>query len=215
MTKTQTLKTLAAAVALGGFAAAANAQVAGSFDSMVDSIATDNLAAEFTGVAVNTDVATISGDITIQMTGSNGLQDIDTSNVTNQSITGGNTLEDTTITDLSEITAATTSAFGDVASVAAGAINEATLDLTQTGSSVVNNAAANTSDTSSTTDSTTLAGSAIGAVTGAFNSASITGDVAVTITGGNVTGGAIGTTAAGAINTSAITAAFVGTGATD
>ena len=100
--------------------------------------------------------------------------------------------------------------FGEVSTVAAGAINDSQVNLTQTGSlaaSAVNSSAGSAAFAGSASNTT---GTAFSAVQGAFNSASIIGTIDVNMA--NASGGAtsVGTVAAGAINAGGISATFIG-----
>jgi len=105
--------------------------------------------------------------------------------------------------------------FGDVTTVAAGAINESTMTLTETGAIASASAKDIAGSASVDINSSNTVGSQVGALTGALNTASIDGSVNIDMVNASGGGASIGTTAAGAINTSELTATFVGGGAAE
>ena len=116
----------------------------------------------------------------------------------------------TTDTSLDTTTEATTATVGDISTAALGAVLSGDIDVTETAGSI---AAASGSTAGSTTADATFAsdiGSGVGVISVAANLASIDGSVTAAVTGGNTNFGTIGTTAAGAINSSGILAKVVG-----
>lgn len=100
--------------------------------------------------------------------------------------------------------------FGDLSTLAAGAVNDTTTDLTEEAGSIVASSGGFTTATESNASFEALSGAGTIVLSGATNFASIDGGVQVITGGGNMDGGAISTTAAGAISTADITATFFG-----
>ncbi len=167
-------------------------------------ISATNITAPFAGanakfLSIGENLANIDGSISVTVGGQNGgtNEEINVDPVT------GNftTLEDTM--------AATTATFGDMATTAAGALSNTTTNLTEAAAVFDSSADAATSNTSSMAADMTEVGGGIGVSTGAFNSGLIDGGISVSVDAGNTAIGSLSTTAAGAINTADITAAFV------
>jgi len=225
-------------------ASAASAQVAASFDNLVDQVlgATDT---DFISASVN--LSDINGSIDITGGSDNAPGDTasDTSNSSTSNIdnTVSNAIDNSTLNEISDatgsssdavnaidntVTTATTATtdstteatsaafasvtqnFGEVSSVAAGAINDSTGTFTETGSLASVDIDTNTINTafSGVADNTT--GGGIGSVNTAVNLGSIDGSITMALTNANVGATSIGSVAAGSINTSDITATFVG-----
>ncbi|WP_284266346.1 hypothetical protein [Roseicyclus amphidinii] len=100
--------------------------------------------------------------------------------------------------------------FGDLSTLAAGAVNDTTTDLTEEAGSIVASSGGFTTSTESNASFEALSGAGTIVLSGATNFATIDGGVQVITGGGNMDGGAISTTAAGAISTADITATFFG-----
>jgi hypothetical protein len=239
------IKMILPLTAAGLFAAsAASAQVAASFDNLVDQVlgATDtdfisasvNLAAingsiDITAGSDNTPGDTASDSSTsstssIDETVSNAIDNstlLETSDATGSTSDAVNAIDnsvtnaitnttDSTTEASSEAFAAVTQNFGDVSSVAAGAINDSTATITETGSLAsvdINTNAINTAFSGVASNTT---GGGIGSVSTAVNLGGIDGSISMALTNANVGATSIGSVAAGSINTSDITATFVG-----
>ncbi|MBF9060880.1 hypothetical protein HKCCSP123_16985 [Rhodobacterales bacterium HKCCSP123] len=115
-----------------------------------------------------------------------------------------------TMSDTSTTTQATTATFGNVATLAAGAVNSTTTDIIETGSVTNSFSDAFTSDTGSSASFDQTIGSGVIVISGATNLPDIDGSVSVNVIAGNVNGGDIGTTVVGATSTADISAEFVG-----
>lgn len=100
--------------------------------------------------------------------------------------------------------------FGDVSSVAAGAINDSTKTLSETGSLASVDIDSSTGSTAFGGLASNTTGDGIGSLDGALNVASVNGSINMAVTNANVNASSVGSTAAGAINTSEVTATFVG-----
>jgi hypothetical protein len=204
-----------------------------SFDNMVDQVLGTvlevNTDAAFLSSAVN--IEAVNGSIDISSSATNGPGEsvingdsfnitIDDLSATGTDILGSgiNSIDGSgSFTDTSggttETFAAVTQSFGDLTTVAAGAINDGTANLTETAADASVNAEAISSSTSTSIESLNNTGSTIGSANVALNTALIDGSVVANMTDTSATVGAISTTAAGAINTSDVTATFIGTGA--
>ena len=247
------LKVLFPLVAAGVMASSAgSAQVATSFDSIVDEVLTgDNVANFFVG-AVNTSFVSASVDISVNVSAlnstssnlssvtstENSLYD-DTETFTDVSASGGggtlggnvfglgagdvsgsaefadlassisttaNSVTSSASVSLSEVV----SNFGEVSTVAAGAVNDVDITLTQVGDTAIVDADYAAGSVGTGIVSTNITGGPIGVIFGALNFAPIDGGVNMDFT--NAAGGATGiaTTAVGALNTGSLTATFVG-----
>jgi hypothetical protein len=207
-----------------------------SFDNMVDQILGTvdgvNTDAAFLSSAVNIEEVTGSIDISSSASNTPGSSivegesleiTIDNLSATSlepggilglgiNSIDGSGSFTDTT-GGTTDTFAAVTQSFGDLTTVAAGAINDGTANLTETAADASVNAEAISSSTSTSIESLNNTGSTIGSANVALNTALIDGSVVANMTDTSATVGAISTTAAGAINTSDVTATFIGTGA--
>lgn len=213
-------KFLAATAMAAVFAIPASAQVADSFDNLVDTVLDETNASFFSG-AVNTAVVDGSVNITAGVEAAAGTTDLivstATTNIQDDSISsdeGGFADVSTEIEESTVAFASTTNEitqeFGDVSSVAAGAISDSTLELDQTGAtatSAVNNSAGGSSFIADASDVT---GEAFGVMQGALNTANIDGSINMETVNANVVADSVGSVAAGAINTGSITATFVG-----
>ncbi len=103
----------------------------------------------------------------------------------------------------------TTVALGDVSATALGAVNNGTVDLTETAGSINTSSSAATSSTDSAANYAMAAGTGVSVEQIAANTGEITGTATINFSG-NGSIGEVGTTAAGAINTSTVTAAITG-----
>lgn len=182
------------AAGLVAAASGANAQVV---DTAAIVAPFDGATAKFLSIGEN--IADINGSVTVDVGGSNGF-DLEVAAAL-AGLPAGVALEINSLP--------TTATFGNIATVAAGAISDTTTDLDQAASEVASHASASTSNTASAASDIASAGSAIGVSTGAFNSGLINGSVLVSVAAGNTAFGGISTTAAGAINTADLTAKFV------
>ncbi len=129
------------------------------------------------------------------------------------SLTGVSVDFSETLSEL-ETTLATTATFGDIASTAIGAVNDTTADVTEMAATVSTSSASNSSSTAANASFDSSFGSGLLILSGATNAADIAGAVDIAVDAGNTNFGAVGTTAAGAINTGNIIAQFVGTDTT-
>lgn len=210
-----------AALMLAGTASAQ--VVAQSFDNLVDQVLADTNAAMFAG-AVNT--AEVDGSINITAGAilppgaqniSESFESVSLSNAQDGSIPAENSSEDRELGSFSAAISVgeVTQDFGEVATLAAGAVNDAEFNLNETGATSAASAEAFTSNTGINAAADALQGSDIGIVTGALNTADIDGSVSMATPNASVIAEGVGTTAAGAISTSSITASFVGGEAPD
>lgn len=252
------LKVLFPLVAAGVMASSAgSAQVAASFDNLVDQVLPgDNMANFFVG-AFNTNFVSAGVDISVSVSALNStsnsassetetfntLVDL-TDTLTNVSASGGpggsggnvfdlgaagqsfadisgsatfadltssvssttNSVSESSAANLSEVV----SNFGEVSTVAAGAVNDVDITLTQVGDTAIVDADYAAGSVGTGILSTNITGGPIGVIMGALNVAPIDGSVVMSFT--NAAGGAtsIATTALGALNTGSLTATFVG-----
>ena len=100
--------------------------------------------------------------------------------------------------------------FGDVASTAIGAMSDATQDITETGATISDSAAANTTNTASSADFASATGSGVSSLTFAINDGGIDGSTTIGLAGGSIDFDSVKATAVGSLNTSDVTAAFLG-----
>ena len=110
----------------------------------------------------------------------------------------------------SEAAAATTQSFGDVATVAAGALNTADFTVAEAAGSTGATAAGSTATTVSESTEDLMTGSGLLAMGDAMNTATINGSVSARLEGGDVVFNSINTVAAGALNTVTVDASVVG-----
>lgn len=191
---------------------AASAQVAASFDGLVDGVLAETNAAFFSSavnvsdidasVSITAGLGTVAGSASESVTEStdNATSDID-----------GSTREITSnVTEAASATDGVSQNFGDISTVAAGAISDSTMTLNETGALASSAITTSSGLTDFSGNASNTAGGTVGVVQGALNTGSINSSVNVAMA--NAAGGAtaIGTVAAGAINTGAITATFVG-----
>jgi hypothetical protein len=100
--------------------------------------------------------------------------------------------------------------FGDVSSLAVGAVNQIDMDVTMSGASSITDLAANTTDTASTAVLNALEAASVVGTTIAWNNADIDGSANIDLGMTSASFSSIGTTAAGAINTGTITSMING-----
>lgn len=170
----------------------------------------------FTNIAVNT--AEIQGGIDISAGGQNGGTDDESFTAgfdgLGVSVVGGGSLNVAGFEwdEVDEATTfATTTSFGALSTLAAGAVNETITVLTENPAVIgsgSDTAAVGLTNASAEFDQSFGSGTFV--LSGAYNDADIFGDVTVEVAAGNSDFGSISTTAAGAINTGNITATFVG-----
>lgn len=218
---------LAATAVVALTAGAASAQsVTEVFDSLIyETLDLEGVGSPFAGIAVN--LGDIDSSITIDAGdlagGELSFSDLDvlidagTSSSEGSSTEGGaeqlSTLDaviEASTTEVEVKVNASTNVFGDVSTVAAGAINTYTADLTETGATVASSADAATTSTSAAAEFASTTGEGVGAMTLSANLADINAAIDVNLGSGNNSFTSIGTVGAGAINTSNITAVFVG-----
>ncbi|PQO22724.1 hypothetical protein C2I36_11430 [Rhodobacteraceae bacterium WD3A24] len=113
-------------------------------------------------------------------------------------------------TSLTENGGMTSQEFGAVSALAAGAVNDTTLAITEVAGTVSTAAEAATSNTSSSSSFDLATGSGVSGFGYAGNEGIIDGSATINLAGGNIGFESIGTTAAGAISTTDITASFIG-----
>jgi len=142
----------------------------------------------------------ISGTFT-DVSGSAAFADL-TSSV--WSSTGSFTSE--TSQSLSEVV----SSFGDLSTVAAGAVNDVEITITQTGDTATVEADYAASTVGEGITSTNLTGGKIGLVMSAVNNAPIDGSVSMSFINAAGAATSISTTAVGSLNAGSLTATFVG-----
>lgn len=114
------------------------------------------------------------------------------------------------VTSAASEAVATAQDFGDVASVAAGALNTATFNVSETAGTTVASSAGNTLTTMAEATDELSSGSGLLASADALNSALINGSITANLTGGDVTFASISSVAAGALNTVTVDAELVG-----
>ena len=219
-------KLLLSTAAIGIIAASGvSAQVLESFDGIVDEIMA-NADANFIGAALND--ADVFGNIDISVVGQSGSSSEDTTSATiiTESFTSGSAgaffgLIAGEAADFSgsfsEVTAsetealfATTTTFGDMTTLAAGAVNDVDIDVVGFGGSIQSAASASTSSTESEAFFDALGGDGLTGLVFAGNTGEIQGQIELTLDGGNFVTGNLGTTAVGAVNAGSISANFVG-----
>ncbi len=100
--------------------------------------------------------------------------------------------------------------FGDVASTAIGAMSDATQDITETGATISDSAAASTTNTASSADFASATGSGVSSLTFAINDGGIDGSTMIDLAGGSIDFDSVKATAVGSLNTSDVTAVFLG-----
>ncbi|MFA8444003.1 hypothetical protein [Yoonia sp.] len=114
------------------------------------------------------------------------------------------------VTSSAESTVATIQEFGDVASVAAGALNTATFEVSETAGETVASSAGETLTTLANATDSLTSGSGLLVSADALNSALINGSITAELDGGDVTFTSISSVAAGALNTVTVEADLVG-----
>lgn len=124
-------------------------------------------------------------------------------------------LEDLTIgtsaaSTASESTTASLQIFGDVSSVAAGALNTATFKVSETAGTTMASSAGETLTTLASASDEIASGSGLLVTGDALNTALIDGSITADLNGGNITFTSIGSVAAGALNTVTVDAGIVG-----
>jgi hypothetical protein len=124
-------------------------------------------------------------------------------------------LEDLTIgtsaaSTASESTTASLQIFGDVSSVAAGALNTATFTVSETAGTTMASSAGETLTTLASASDEIASGSGLLVTSDALNTALIDGSITANLDGGNITFTSIGSVAAGALNTVTVDAGIVG-----
>ena len=191
---------------------AASAQVAASFDGLVEDVLSEANAAFFSS-AINVADIDASVDITAgveAVAGSISGSFTTSTDAAGSDINGSTRDITSTVVDATIEADAITQNFGEISTVAAGAISDSTMDLNETGALASSAITTSSGLTDFSGNATNTAGGTLGAVQGALNTGNINGSVTVAMA--NAAGGAssIGTVAAGAINTGAITATFVG-----
>lgn len=213
-------KFLAATAMAALFAIPASAQVANSFDDLVETVLGGTNAAFFSG-AVNTAAIDGSVNITAGVDAVAGTTNASISSLTSTinetseaAADGANTELDVSVDALNAEIATTTNEitqnFGAVSSVAAGAISDSTLVLNQTGATATSAVNSSAGSASFIADASDITGESFGVVQGALNTADIDGSITMNAVNANIGAESIGAVAAGAINTGSITATFVG-----
>lgn len=228
----KTINVITAAILAATLASPSVAQVAASFDGLVDDVLEGTNAAFFSA-AINT--AAIDGSVNIvagsvvpagelviqqaNTVSENAVGSFSLNTSVSDSLLSTSTIADGSF-DFSDVnetvdrTMVTVEAvnqnFGDVSTVAAGAISDSTMNLTETGSLATAAVNSTGSLTGFTGDASNTAGANVGVIQAAINVADINGSISLSMA--NASGGAtsIGSVAAGAINTGKITATFVG-----
>lgn len=122
---------------------------------------------------------------------------------------GGSYATDT-VSTAAESTTATVQAFGDVASVAAGALNTATFTVSETAGTTLASSAGETLTTLANASDEIASGSGLIVTGDAFNTALINGSITADLNGGDVDFTSIKSVAAGALNTVTVDAGVVG-----
>ena len=116
---------------------------------------------------------------------------------------------------------AATQSIGDVSSLAAGAVNTGNFNVTENAGVLDDSSLASTSSTMAEASSMASFGSGVGIVSAAVNDstnsntddlASINGSIGISMAAGNFSVGSVDSVAAGAINTTDVTAIFFGSG---
>jgi len=126
-------------------------------------------------------------------------------------LTSSVTSETSSFTSSSSLTLSdVVSNFGDISTVAAGAVNDVDITLTQVGDTAIVEADYAAGTVGTGIDSTNITGGAIGVSMSAFNIAPVDGSVVMSFTNAAGAANKIETTAVGALNSGSITATFVG-----
>ncbi|MBY5972064.1 hypothetical protein KUV28_06885 [Ferrimonas balearica] len=183
-----------------------NAAIDGSIDITVDGSAGGSLAGDFSSTTNDILDAAGSGSFASSAADGSGASNAaegalaidwyeDTSEITTGAFSG----------EIGE----TTVDIGDVSATTLGAVNNGTVDLTETAGSINSSSSAATSSTDSAANYALAAGTGISVEQVSVNTGLITGDASITFAG-NGSIGEVGTTAAGAINTSSVTASIIG-----
>jgi hypothetical protein len=120
------------------------------------------------------------------------------------------TMDNSAATTINESTAATLQSFGNVSSVAAGALNTATFTVSETAGTTVASSAGETLTTLASASDEIASGSGLLVTGDALNTALIDGSITVDLDGGNIAFDSIGSVAAGALNTVIVDAGVVG-----
>ena len=115
-----------------------------------------------------------------------------------------------TASTAAESTTATVQAFGDVASVAAGALNTATFTVSETAGTTLASSAGETLTTLANASDEIASGSGLIVTGDALNTAMINGSITADLNGGDVDFTSISSVAAGALNTVTVDAGVVG-----
>lgn len=204
------LLTAAAVVAM---ATGANAQVVVTLDTLT----LQDMGSKFTSVADN--IADINGAVNITVGGQNGSSsagnlDVGLTVGVSAAALGpvlglGADLGLTLGAAVSETQEATTAKVGNIATTAAGAINSTKTNLEETAATASSAADAASSNTHAAASDMQARGAGIGVMASALNSGGINGSIVANVAAGNTAFGNLSTTAAGAINTSEISAKFV------
>ena len=100
--------------------------------------------------------------------------------------------------------------FGDISSVAAGALNTANFDLKETAGTLMGSSNGTTASTTADAEDNTATGSGLLAVGTSMNSAFIDGSITANLDGGDVVFASVSSVAAGALNTVTLNAEVVG-----
>ena len=209
------LATTAASTLIAG---AASAQVADSFDDLIDNVLGDNVDAAFFSGAVNTSEIDASVNIDGGSIVPAGTLDDDFTFIGQDAFsnTDDSAFNDgfvSTTGSLSVTVNELTQDFGQIDTVAAGAISQGDIDIT--GEEGIVNASAQASDASRAVSSSvdTQTGGTTGLVTGALNDANVNASVTMDVANVNTLADGISTTAVGALNDTDVTASFTGSGA--
>jgi hypothetical protein len=120
------------------------------------------------------------------------------------------TLDTSAASTASESTTASLQIFGDVSSVAAGALNTATFKVSETAGTTMASSAGETLTTLASASDEIASGSGLLVTGDALNTALIDGSITADLNGGNITFTSIGSVAAGALNTVTVDAGIVG-----
>ena len=119
-------------------------------------------------------------------------------------------LSESVDTSSDTMTEATTATVGDISATALGAVLSGDIDIDETAGAISATSGSTAGSTSADAAFGSDIGSGVGVISVAANLALIDGSVTASVTNGNTNFGSISTTAAGAINSSGITAAIVG-----
>jgi len=219
-------KLLLSTAAIGIIAASgASAQVLASFDNIVDEIMQES-DVNFIGAALND--ADINGNINITVEGQSGENDRDYSDIYTRDFldadagfsgflgigaTEGSATADfitDSLVDVSSSLANTTTVFGNMTTLAAGAVNDVDVNVEGFGGEIVASGAAGTATTWADADFAALGGEGITGLVFAGNEGEIFGQIELELTGGNFTTGNLSATAVGAVNSGDISASLIG-----